>query len=252
MSCRTIEVLADKQAIVDRSLQLVSEKIQDAIAHQGRCTIALAGGSTPKPLYEALAKESIDWSILHVFWGDERYVLPDHPDSNEGMARKAWLNHVNIPASNIHPMVKTIDDPVTTAENHDQELKDFFQVAPQTFPSIDIILLGMGDDGHTASLFPNTSALDVCDQWITVGNKQTDSRITFTIPLINQANTVIFLVAGANKNTALQQVLAPASTPIDAKTVPARFIQPQGELWWLLDVAADGGQNYAQQSTRTP
>ena len=246
MSRRTIEVLHDKAAIVERACQLVCEKIQDAIATQGRCTIALAGGSTPKPLYEALAKETIDWSKLHIFWGDERYVLPDHPDSNEGMARKAWLNHVNIPERNIHPMVTSLEAPTITAAAHDQALKDFFHIPPETFPSLDIILLGMGDDGHTASLFPHTSALDVCDRWVTVGNKQDDSRITFTIPLINQATTVIFLVAGANKTTALQQVLAPASTPIDPKTVPARFIQPQGHLWWFLDVAADGGQNYGQ------
>ena len=247
MSRRTIEVLTDKAAIVERSRQLVCEKIQDAIATQGRCTIALAGGSTPKPLYEALAKEMIDWSKLHIFWGDERYVLPDHPDSNEGMARNAWLNHVSIPEHNIHPMITSLKTPAIAAETHDQALKDFFDDDIQTFPSLDIILLGMGDDGHTASLFPHTSALDVHDRWVTVGNKQADPRITFTIPLINHAKTVIFLVAGANKNTALQQVLAPDNRPIDPKTVPARLIQPQGDLWWLLDESADGGQHYAEQ-----
>lgn len=245
MSCRTIEVLPDKAAVVERSRQIVCEKIQDAITNQERCTMALAGGSTPKPLYEALAKEAIDWSKLHIFWGDERYVLPDHPDSNEGMARNAWLNHVAIPASNIHPIPTTMKEPAIAADTHDQQLKDFFQVPPDRFPALDLVLLGLGDDGHTASLFPHTTALEVCNRLVTVGSKQGDPRITFTIPLINHAKTVIFLVSGANKNSALQQVLAPTSSSVDPKMFPARFIQPQGELWWLLDSAADGGYQFS-------
>ena len=132
MSFRRIEVLPDKADIVARSRQIVCEKIQDAIMNQGRCTMALAGGSTPKPLYEALAKESIDWSKLHIFWGDERYVLPDHPDSNEGMARNAWLNHVAIPASHIHPVPTAIKEPAIAADTYDQELKDFFSIASRS------------------------------------------------------------------------------------------------------------------------
>ena len=240
MSRRRIEVLSDKAAIVERSRQIVCDTIQNALTTQGRCTMALAGGSTPKPLYEALAKESIDWSKLHIFWGDERYVPSDHPDSNEGMARNAWLTHIDIPAGNIHPVPTSMDDPAIAAAAHDQELKDFFQLTPGSVPSLDLVLLGMGDDGHTASLFPQTSALDVCDRLVTVGNKHGDPRITFTIPMLNQAKTVIFLVAGANKNSALKNVLAPASSAINPKLFPARFIQPQGDLWWLLDRAADG------------
>ncbi|NET51933.1 MAG: 6-phosphogluconolactonase [Merismopedia sp. SIO2A8] len=246
MGSRTVEVLSDKAAIVTRALELVLERIQLAIATQGQCTLALAGGSTPKPLYTALAQQEVDWSKLHIFWGDERYVPPSHPDSNEGMARAAWLDHVNIPASNIHPMPTTFDDPVIAAQSHDQELRDFFQVEAGTMPALDIILLGMGDDGHTASLFPHTPALQVCDRLVTVGNKNGDPRLTFTIPLINQSNCVIFLVAGANKQSALQQVLAPDSegNSIDANTVPARYIRPQGNFWWLLDQSANGGKNY--------
>lgn len=244
MSVRRIEVLPDRAAIVERSRQLVCEKIQDAIASQGRCTIALAGGSTPKPLYEALAKTGMDCSKLHVFWGDERYVAPDHPDSNEGMARKAWLNHVTIPDGNIHPMPTTMADPVVAAATYDQELKEFFQIESGQFPSFDIVLLGMGDDGHTASLFPHTAALEVCDRCVTVGQKQGEPRITFTIPLINHSLSVMFLVSGSNKTKALQSVLAPASSAVDPKMFPSRFIQPQGEVWWLLDSAADGGLDF--------
>jgi 6-phosphogluconolactonase len=235
---RNVEVLADKAAIVQRSLTLVLDRLHQAIAERGRFTIALAGGSTPKPLYEAIAQQDLPWDQIHVFWGDERYVPPDHPDSNEGMARQTWLNHVPIPAANIHPMPTAPEDPAIAAQHHDAELRDVFQVAPGEIPTFDMILLGMGDDAHTASLFPHTEALQVCDRLITVGNKAGQPRLTFTIPLINQARCVMFLVAGADKQAALRQVFAPEADPIQ---YPSRFIQPQGELWWLLDEAAAQG-----------
>ena len=246
MGHRTIEVLPDKAAIVGRSLELVRDRIQQAITNQGYCTLALAGGSTPKPLYEALAQCDMDWAKLHIFWGDERYVLPDHPDSNEGMARRAWLDHVAIPPANIHPMPTSISEPTTAAQAYEQDIQAFFKVDDGVVPTFDIILLGMGDDGHTASLFPNTPALDVCDRLVTVGDKQGEPRLTLTIPLLNQAHCVIFLVAGKNKQTALEQVLATGieAESVDAHQFPARYINPQGEGWWLLDQAADGGKNY--------
>jgi 6-phosphogluconolactonase len=232
---KTVEVLPDKARLVQRSLELVVEKMQEAIAQRHRCTIALAGGSTPKPLYESLAAQSLPWEHLHVFWGDERYVPSDHPDSNEGMARQAWLDRVAIPAENIHPMPTAAADPQTAADLHEQHLQEFFQCQAGTFPSFDVILLGMGDDAHTASLFPHTPALDVRDRLVTVGNKDDQPRLTFTAPLINHARCVIFLVSGANKQQALRQVFAEEG---DAIAYPSRLIQPQGELWWLLDAAA--------------
>jgi 6-phosphogluconolactonase len=232
---RTVEILPDKAAVVERSLQIVLEALTAAIAERGVFTIALAGGSTPKPLYEALARQSLPWPQIHVFWGDERYVPPDHPDSNEGMARQAWLNHVPIPAENIHPMPTSAPDPAIAAEQHNQELQSFFQTEPGTFPAFDVILLGMGDDGHTASLFPFTAALEVRDRLITVGNKDGQPRITFTAPLINHARCVVFMVTGANKQPALAQIFAPTA---DDAAYPSRMIQPQGQLWWLLDQAA--------------
>jgi len=232
---RTVEILPDKAAVVERSLQIVLETLNTAIAERGVFTIALAGGSTPKPLYEALAQQSLPWNQIHVFWGDERYVSPDHPDSNEGMARQAWLNHVPIPTENIHPMPTSASDPAIAADQHDQELQSFFQNAPGTFPAFDVILLGMGDDGHTASLFPHTAALAVRDRLITVGNKDGQPRITFTAPLINQARCVVFMVTGANKQPALAQIFAPTA---DDAAYPSRMIEPQGHLWWLLDQAA--------------
>ncbi|NET38576.1 MAG: 6-phosphogluconolactonase [Cyanothece sp. SIO1E1] len=232
---RIVTVLPDKPALVQRALELVVTRLQAAVEQRGLGTIVLAGGSTPKPLYEAIAGKDLAWDKIHIFWGDERYVPSDHPDSNQGMARKAWLDRVAIPPENIHPMPTNAGDPAIDAAQHEQELQTFFKIEPGTFPPFDIILLGMGDDGHTASLFPSTQALQVCDRLITVGNKGKDPRITFTIPLINQANTVIFLVAGAGKQTALAQVFADEADPT---LYPSRFIRPQGELCWLLDQAA--------------
>jgi 6-phosphogluconolactonase len=230
-----VEILTDKAAIVARSLSLILERLQQAIAERGQFTIALAGGSTPKPLYEAIATQDLPWDKIHVFWGDERYVPPDHPDSNEGMARQAWLDRVPIPAANLHPMPTGAPDPAIAAQQHDAELRAFFNTYGDDIPALDVILLGMGDDGHTASLFPQTEALQVCDRLVTVGHKAGESRLTFTIPLINQARCVIFLVSGASKQAALTQIFAPEG---DAQQYPARFIQPHGELWWLLDEAA--------------
>jgi 6-phosphogluconolactonase len=232
---KTVEVLPDLSALVARSLDLILSKLATAIEERGQFTIALAGGSTPKPLYEAIAQQNLPWDKIHVFWGDERYVPPDHPDSNELMARRAWLDRVDIPAANIHA-VPTLDaDPAVSAAKHEQHLREFFNSSPAAFPALDVVLLGMGDDAHTASLFPHTDALQVRDRLVTVGNKDGNPRITFTYPLINAARSVIFVVAGANKQPALAQVFAPVA---DDFTYPSRLIQPQGELWWLLDAAA--------------
>lgn len=234
---KKVEVLPDLAALIERSQQLILSKLEIAIKERGQFTIALSGGSTPKPLYEAIASQKLPWEKIHVFWGDERYVAPNHPDSNELMARQAWLDRVNIPAANIHAMPTLEGDPAVSAAKHEQQLREFFQVKPGEFPAIDVILLGMGDDAHTASLFPHTEALKVTDKLVTVGNKDSSQRITFTYPFINAARCVMFVVAGANKRPALAQVFAPVA---DDFTYPSRLIQPVGELWWLLDAAAGG------------
>ena len=232
---KIVEVLPDKASLLKRSLEVVLSKMQAAIQEHGRCAIALAGGGTPKPLYEALSTQDLPWEKVHVFWGDERYVPADHPDSNQGMARSAWLDKVDIPAANIHPMPTDGATPAADAEKHEAQLREFFGTPVGEFPHFDVILLGIGDDAHTASLFPHTDALQVKDRLVTVGNKDGQPRITFTAPLINHAHCVIFLVAGASKRPALAQIFAPDA---DDLTYPARLIQPQGELWWLLDESA--------------
>ena len=166
---RQVNICADKKTLIASAQEFIIKKIRDTINKQDICTIALAGGSTPKPIYEAIALSDLSWDKIQVFWGDERYVPPTHPDSNEKMAREAWLNKVKIPAENIHPMPTTGENPQLDAQKHDQEIKTFFGIN-EGFPSFDIILLGMGDDGHTASLFPHTEALKKCDRLVTVGN----------------------------------------------------------------------------------
>lgn len=232
---KIVEVLPDKTTLIERSLEVVLSKMQTAIQERDRCVIALAGGSTPKPLYESIAAQDLPWEKIHVFWGDERYVPADHPDSNQMMARQAWLDKVNIPDGNIHPMLTTGESPAADAQKHEEHLREFFKVAVGEFPQFDVILLGIGDDAHTASLFPHTDALNVQDKLVTVGNKDGQPRITFTASLINHAHHVIFLVAGSSKRPALAQIFAPEADPL---TYPSRLIQPKGELWWLLDEAA--------------
>lgn len=231
MTTVQIEIHPDRPALVARSLDLVQARIRTAVAEQGRCAIALAGGSTPKPLYEALAQLDLPWSNIHIFWGDERYVPIDHPDSNAGMAKATWLDQVPIPVTQIHIMPTHLEEPIEAAEAYESLLKDLLGAQP----AFDIVLLGMGDDGHTLSLFPNTAAVNVSDRLVTVGDKGGEPRLTLTASLVNQSRCVLFLVSGSNKQAALREVFSPEA---DDWAFPSRKIRPQGELWWLLDAAA--------------
>lgn len=231
---RFIEVLPDKAFLIARTQEIVIDKIKAAIDRSDRASIALAGGGTPKPLYESLATQDLPWDKIHIFWSDERYVPADHSDSNQLMARQAWLDKVTIPPHNVHGMPTNGNSPEEDAATSEREIKEFFGISTG-FPSFDLILLGMGDDGHTASLFPNTPILSETEKAIAVGEKSGQPRLSFTAPLINQANCVLFLVAGANKTDALEHILNEEG---DDMKYPARLIQPQGELWWLLDESA--------------
>jgi 6-phosphogluconolactonase len=233
-----VSIYPDRQALVEAAFTLVVERIRAAIAERQSCAIALSGGSTPQPLYAALATADLPWHQIYIFWGDERYVPATHPDSNYGMTKRVWLDLVPIPTANVHPMPTNLTQPQLAADDYDRQIVAHFGLEPAFIPVFDIILLGMGDDGHTASLFPHTAALSVLDRLVTVGEKDGQPRLTFTFPLINQARSVIFLVSGASKQTALAEVFAPIC---DATTYPSRQIQPQGELLWLLDAAAGDG-----------
>ncbi|MFN3679938.1 6-phosphogluconolactonase [Thermosynechococcus sp.] len=236
MATPKVRVFPDLAALTAAAKQFVLEQATGAIAQGGQFTLALAGGNTPKPLYESLVCADTPWSQWHIFWGDERYVPLDHPDSNAGMAFQAWLNHVPIPKNQIHPMPTADADPQTAADRYEQVLRQTFGIREGEFPRFDLILLGMGPDGHTASLFPHTAALTVGDRLITVGNKDGQPRLTFTVPLINHARQILFLVTGANKQTALRHIFAGTGDP---HLYPARLIT--GNALWFLDQAAAEG-----------
>ena len=242
-----LEILPDKPALVQRALALVVETIHSAVAAQGYCTLALAGGSTPKPLYSGLAEQDLPWEQIYIFWGDERYVPVDHPDSNAGMAKTVWLDRVPIPPDHILITPTLEGDPPTSASQYEAMVRAVFGglqgISPDQVPQFDLILLGMGDDGHTASLFPHTEALAVSDRLITVGNKGSDPRITFTVPLLNHSRQVRFLVSGADKQTALAQVFAADG---DDQAYPSRQVRPRGTLRWLLDRQAVGDLDLSQ------
>lgn len=235
-----IEVLSDRPALVARAADLVEAKIKQAVKERGFCSLVLSGGSTPRPLYEELAQRPLPLAQLHLFFGDERYVAPDHGDSNYRMVRLAWLEPAGFPVTNVHAMNTDAPEPAQAAEAHELMLKRVLPGGGEAeIPRFDIVLLGMGDDGHTASLFPGTDALEVGDRWVTVGYKGDDPRLTLTLPLLNQARSVMFLVAGASKQEALAQVF---SETAEGKDYPAKLIQPSGELCWLMD--REAGKNF--------
>ncbi len=234
-------VYPDRQSFIDSTANFIVDLAAQAIAERGRFTIALSGGGTPRPIYTRLAttdyRERIDWSKVHLFFGDERCVSPDDAlaGSNYRMAREALLDHVALPPDNIHRIQGEID-PAQAALIYEQELQRLFRTS--TFPAFDLICLGLGDNGHTASLFPGTAALRETDRWVVAQYVEvlTTWRVTFTAPLINAARHIAFLVEGAGKAEMLWRVL---EGPYQPDVLPAQLIQPAtGQLHWLIDAAA--------------
>ena len=234
-----ITVFPDKEAFIAGAAGFMAAQAAEAIAARGRWTVALAGGGTPQPIYQRLADigyaQRIDWSRVHVFFGDERCVPPDDARSNYRMAREALLDSVPLPAENVHRM-RGEDDPALAALAYEQEIQRLFRTLVP--PALDLICLGMGDNGHTASLFPGTASLREQARWVVpqyVEVMQT-WRVTMTAPLINAARHVAFFVEGAGKAEMLQRVL---HGPYDPDVLPAQMIQPaDGQLHWLVDTAA--------------
>ncbi len=212
-----------------------------AVRNRGRFCVVLAGGNTPKSLYSLLAGpagNSLPWDKICFFWGDERHVPPDHPDSNYRMAYDAMLSKLPARPENIFRIPAEQSDAKVAASAYEQTLNEFFHLQAGAFPRFDLILLGMGPDGHTASLFPGTSALHEKDRlavanW--VENFKT-FRITLTLPVLNQSACVIFLVSGDDKASALREVFEEMGEPL-----PAKLVRPlDGRLLWLVDRAAAG------------
>lgn len=231
-----IKVLPDSAALNLAAAQEFQTSAEQAIAQHGRFSVALSGGNTPRSVYSLLAqqyKASLPWDKIHIFFGDERLVPPDHPDSNYRMANEALLSHVPIPQENVH-RIRAELDPEAAAKDYENQLRSFFQLANNAWPRFDLIMLGLGEDGHTASLFPGSSALGensrlAAPTWV---EKKKTFRITLTYPVLNHAAEVEFLVSGSGKAQILRDVLNQSGSA----AFPAQRIKPEnGRLVWLLD-----------------
>lgn len=238
---RRLEVFPDAAALAGRAAQWITDL---ACHSSGRFSICLSGGSTPKRLYQLLAaapyRDVMPWDRTHWFWGDERFVPWDSPDSNYGMARDALLAHVPVPPDNIHG-IETTGSLADAARAYEQALKSYSgrDRFDPGHPVFDITLMGLGPDGHTASLFPGKPALGVQDRWVAdvpePGLNPKVPRITLTFPALDSCRSMAFLVAGADKTAALAGALA------GQQDLPSARVAPVGELIWFVDQAAKGG-----------
>lgn len=232
-----IVITSDVAALAEDMANRLVVMAQEAIAARGRMSLCLSGGSTPKTLYALLAGDAFrnrfDWSRIHVFWGDERSVPPDHADSNYRMAHEALLSRVPIPAANVHRMEAEKADLAAAAAAYEATLRAFFG----GLPDFDVMLLGMGPDGHTASLFPQTEALRETTRWVVPNrvDKMNTWRMTMTYPVINHSRWICFLVAGKDKADVLKEVLESA----DRTQFPSQGVKPDnGRMLWLVEQAA--------------
>jgi 6-phosphogluconolactonase len=236
-SAPEIRILKSSQELFEAAAAEFAAQAPEAVRTRGKFTVALSGGSTPKRLYSLLAtKPSIPWDKVCFFWGDERHVPPDHADSNYRMANEALLSKIPARPENIFRIRAEEKDADAVAQQYEQALQQFFHLSSGEFPRFDLILLGLGPDGHCASLFPGTSALMerrrlVVANWV---EKFKTHRITFTFPVLNQAACVIFLASGPDKAPILHQVLENSSA-----NLPSQQVRPtSGRLLWLVDSAA--------------
>jgi 6-phosphogluconolactonase len=224
----------------EEATELICACADESMKSNGLFTLVLSGGSTPRPVYEFLASDRyshrIDWERTHLFWGDERLIPPDHPDSNYEMAYELLVSRVPIPDENVHPV--PVDDipPERVAIEYEKELRTFFKADVGGFPQFDLILLGMGVDGHTASLFPGDPALYERKRWVVAidGKKGLPPvpRVTLTLPVINSAARVAFLINGEEKKMIMDEIL---SNPDDsAQKYPAARVNPNGKLSWII------------------
>jgi 6-phosphogluconolactonase len=254
MPAPTIRAFADAEAVSRAAAAEFVRCAREAVAARGRFTVALSGGSTPKRLYQLLADppfhDEIDWSKIEFFWGDERSVPPDHNDSNYHTAYEAMLRRLPIPPGQVHRMEAERQDRDIAARDYETVVARVFNVPVSgPPPALDLILLGMGPDGHTASLFPHTAALKETARWVVVNYvpKFATDRVTFTVPMLNKAREVLFLIAGTDKADPLHEVL---EGPPNSDLYPSQFVKPSGgTLVFFVDRAAaaklstaDGGK----------
>lgn len=244
MSQETRHIYADADALAKAAAVELLRQAQRSVTERGIFTLSLAGGSTPRKLYTLLATDptyrDFPWEQTHLFFGDERQVPPSHIDSNYLMVAGTLLTSGRVPAANVHRVHTELPDANMTAADYDIELRTFFN-ATMRFnhcPRFDVILLGMGPDGHTASLFPGSKGLEENDRWVIANwvEKFKSFRITFTFPVLNAARAVMLLVAGADKTEMMHDVLVGDR---NSTTYPVQRVQPlDGTKTWLLDRAA--------------
>jgi 6-phosphogluconolactonase len=240
MSAPVLRRVEDADAVARAAAELVVDAASRAVAYRGRFTVALAGGSTPRRLYALLAdarapfRGRVAWERTHVFFGDERHVPPDHAESNYRMARETLLDQV--PLGSVHRILAELADASAAAASYETELRRFFGTGGGDVPpALDLVLLGLGPDGHTASLFPGNAALDERVRWVVAPFVPTMQahRITFTLPVLARAREVVFLVSGREKARALAEVLAPAP---GVALLPAARVRPDGGgPIWVVD-----------------
>jgi 6-phosphogluconolactonase len=231
-----IHKYANPDALAIGAAEFICIQAQHSIARSGSFTLVLSGGSTPANTYRQLVDTTqlreLDWSSIHIYWGDERCVPPDHDQSNFRMTQQVLLDHIDVPEGNLHRMACEVD-PEVGAEAYEQLLRTHF--VDQAFPCFDLIMLGLGEDGHTASLFPETDILEERQRWVApIFVPHLDSwRISLTLPVINAARHVAFLVSGESKAVVLNEILEAQTS-----NFPAKRISPTGELTWFVDHAA--------------
>jgi len=233
-----LQVYTDAEALARAAAQLLVSESQAASRVRGRFSVALSGGQTPKRTFELLAqppfRDQVPWGHVHVFWGDERCVPPDDPRSNYRMTKEALLDHVPLQSTQVH-RIQGEKPPVDAALEYQTLLQQFFHGAA---PRFDLVYLGLGDNGHTASLFPGTPVLEDTKRWVAevYVAEQGMYRVTLTAPVINQAAVISFLVAGAGKAQVLEEVI---HGPHEPRRLPAQLIRPaNGGLLWMADQQA--------------
>ncbi len=229
-----LDVQPDEASLAEATAQLLATELRAAVEVRGIAHLALSGGSTPEPVYQRLAQLELPWGSVHVWFGDERAVPPGDPASNYALARRTLLDRAAVPVSNVHRMMGELD-PAEAALQYAAELAHW--CPPGQTPVLDVVLLGMGDDGHCASLFPHTAALDVRMAWVVANEAPVAprKRITLTYAVLDAARHVVFLVAGAGKAAMLHEVL---EGPPDHRRLPSQAVAPAGRLTWLVDSAA--------------
>ena len=235
-----VHAFPSPDALATAAAERILSALREALAARGRASLVLSGGSTPEPVFRRLAArpDALDWPRVHVFWSDERCVPPDDADSNYGLARQTLLDALPIPEAQVHRMACESGGPADAAQRYADTLRAYFDGAEALF---DVTLLGLGADGHVASLFPDDDAVDAPNGWVMATEAPPSSpvapRLTLTLPALNASRLVLFLVAGASKREALRRVLRPTDPEAP---LPAARVRPVGDLAWYVDRAALG------------